>query len=99
VSGHRGGEETIPRYRKAPNGQWPGFPSLHLEDIETESIRDNRYIAEALVNNRKGHVVVLMNQELYEQFLAAVRQRKGDASASHVNEAVLDAVKDWIKKR
>jgi len=28
-----------------------------------------------------------------------VRQRKGDASAPHVNEAVLDAVKDWIKKR
>jgi len=89
----------MPRYRKAPNGQWPGFPSLRLEDIEAESIRENRYITESLVNNRKGRVVALMDQELFEQFLATVRQRKGDASAHHVNEAALDAIKDWIKKR
>lgn len=87
------------RYRKAPNGQWPGFPSLRLQDIEAESVRENRYIAESLVNNRKGRVVALMDQDLYQQLLATVRQRMGDASALHVNEAVLDAVKDWIKKR
>jgi hypothetical protein len=86
------------RYRKAPNGQWPGFPSLRLEDIEAESIRENRYIAESLVNNRKGRVVVLMDQDLFEQFLTTVRQRKGDTSARHVNEAALAAIKDWLGK-
>jgi hypothetical protein len=87
------------RYRKAPNGQWPGFPSLRLEDIEAESVRENAYIAESLVNNRKGRIVVLMDRNFFEQFLALVHQRKGDVSARHVNEAALEAIKDWLKKQ
>jgi hypothetical protein len=86
------------RYRKAPDGEWPGYPYLKLEDIETKSIRHNRYIAESLVRNRMGRVVLQLEGELYQAFLAKVRERKGDISASNVNEAVLEAVKEWMQK-
>lgn len=86
------------RYRKASDGQWPGFPYLRLKDIETETIRQNRYVATSLVNNRKGRVVLLLDRDFFQKFLDAVSKRKGDISAQHVNEAVVEAVKDWIEK-
>lgn len=89
----------MPRYKKASDGQWPGYPHPQLRDIETLMIRENKYIAQALVNNRKGRVVVLMDQELYQNFLAKVRERKGDTRARHVNDAVMEAMQAWIKKK
>jgi hypothetical protein len=86
------------RYRKAPDGQWPGFPHLRPEDVETETIRQNRYVTESLANNRKGRVVLLMEKEFFQKFLDAVSKRKGDISARHINEAAVEAVKDWIEK-
>jgi len=86
------------RYKKAPDSEWPGFPTLKPEDIQTESIRAYPYVARALVNNRKGRVVILMDSELYQQFLGQVRKRKGDISALHVQEAALEAIKEWIAK-
>ncbi len=91
-------ENSVPRYKKAPDGQWPGYPNLRLSDIETLTIRQNKHVAEALVNNRKGHVVVLMEQELYKEFLEKVREKKGDNRARHVNDAVVEAVQAWMKR-
>ncbi|MFW9986169.1 MAG: hypothetical protein ACFFDJ_06380 [Candidatus Odinarchaeota archaeon] len=89
----------MPRYKKASDGQWPGYPHLHINDIETLTIRQNKYVAESLVNNRKGRVVLLLNQDIYQKFLTTVRERKGDISVRNVNDAVLEAVQAWIKKK
>jgi hypothetical protein len=89
----------MPRYKKASDGQWPGYPQLHVNDIETLMIRQNKHVAEALVNNRKGRVVVLMNQDIFQKFLSIVRKRKGDISERRVNEAVLEAVQAWMKEK
>ena len=89
----------MPRYKKASDGQWPGYPHLGINDIETLTIRQNQYVAKAMVNNRKGRVVLLMDQELYNDFLTKVQERKGDKSARHVNAAVLEAVQDWITRK
>ncbi len=87
----------MPRYKKASDGQWPGYPNLQLNDIKTLTIRQNRYIAEAMVNNRKGRIVILLDQKMYQDFLEKVQERKGNISAQHVNEAVTDAVQAWMK--
>lgn len=89
----------MPRYKKASDGQWPGYPHLRINDIETLTIRQNQYVAKAMVNNRKGRVVLLMEEELYNDFLTKVQERKGDKSASHVNAAVLEAVQDWMNRK
>ncbi len=89
----------MPRYKKASDGQWPGYPHLRINDIETLTIRQNQYVAKAMVNNRKGHIVLLMNHELYNDFLTKVQERKGNSSAHNVNAAVLEAVQDWIKRK
>lgn len=86
------------RYKKAPNGQWPGYPHLKINEIETLTIQQNRYVAEALVDNRKGRIVLLMDQEFHEKFLTEVRERKGTISARNVNDAVIEAVKTWMKR-
>lgn len=86
------------KYKKASDGQWPGYPHLQLNEIETMTIRQNEYIAKSMVNNRKGRIVLLMDTTFYQQFLAAVAERKGDISAANVNAAALDALKEWIKK-
>ncbi|MFW9983999.1 MAG: hypothetical protein ACFFCB_04640 [Candidatus Odinarchaeota archaeon] len=89
----------MPRYKKASDGQWPGYPHLRINDIETLTIRQNQYVSKAMVNNRKGHIVLLMNHELYNDFLTKVQERKGNSSAHNVNAAVLEAVQDWIKRK
>ena len=89
----------MPRYKKASDGQWPGYPNLHLSDVETLTIRQNKYIAEALVNNRKGRLVVLMNHEMYKDFLKKVQDRKGDIRVRHVNDSVIEAIQAWMKQK
>jgi len=91
--------KEMPRYKKASDGQWPGYPNLRLSDIKTLTIRQNKYVAEALVNNRKGRVVVLMDQDLYQEFLVKVRERKGDLRARNVNEAIMEALQVWLKRK
>ncbi|MFW9830749.1 MAG: hypothetical protein ACFFD8_03145 [Candidatus Thorarchaeota archaeon] len=86
------------RYKKASDGQWPGYPTLQLNDIQTLTIRQNKYVAEALVNNRKGRVVLLMDHEFYKKFLTKVLERKGDISTRSVNDVVFEAVQEWVKK-
>jgi hypothetical protein len=88
----------VKRYKKASDGQWPGYPKLRLNDIETLTIRQNQYVAESMVNNRKGRVVVLMESDEYEKFLETVQCRKGDIHARNVNESALEAIRAWMKK-
>jgi len=84
--------------RKAPRGEWLGYPRLGLEDIEHESFKVARQFSEFLVKNRKGRVYLLMDNDLYQRFLVMVRKKFGDISASHVEKAALDAVRIWIEK-
>jgi len=84
--------------RKAPSGEWLGYPTLGLQDIEHESFKVAKHFAEFLVKNRMGRVSLLMDNDLYRRFLSAVREKFGDISASNVEEAALDAVRTWIEK-
>ena len=96
---HRKEANVMPRYKKASDGQWPGYPNLQPSDIESQTFHQSKYVADALVNNRKGRIVLLMKQKMYLDFLAKVRERKGDIRERHVNDAVLEAVQAWIAKK
>jgi len=86
----------MPEYRKAPKGEWLGYPVLRPEDIEHESFAFTRFVAQSLVENRKGRVYLLMDSTLYGRFLNAVRRRFGSISAADVEKAALEAVGAWI---
>lgn len=68
-----------------------------MDDIKHESFKFTKYAATSLVNNRKGRVHLLMEHDLYQQFLDAVRKKFGDISHVNVEKAVLEAVKAWIE--
>lgn len=88
---------TAPKYRKAPDAEWLGFPDLKLEDIQHESFRENKHIAQSLVDNRKGRIHVLMERESYQRFLNAVCRKFGNISAVNIEKAMLDAVSMWTE--
>jgi len=85
------------KVRKAPSGEWLGYPRLSLEEIEHESFKVAKQFAHFMVQNRKGRVYLLMDNELYQKFLETVRRKFGDVSASNVEKAALEAVKTWIE--
>lgn len=85
------------KYRKAPSGEWLGYPVLSPEDIEHESFKFTKYVAQSLVNNRKGRVHLLMDHEFFQKFLDAVKKKFGSISASNVEKAALEAVKAWVE--
>jgi uncharacterized iron-regulated protein len=87
-----------PKYRRQPSGEWLGFPKLKTEDIEHEAFKFTKYIAQSLVDNRKGRVYLLMEHDFYQRFLDAVRKKFGNISASNVEKATFEAVKDWVEK-
>ncbi len=86
------------KVRKAPSGEWLGFPTLSLEDIEHESFKIAKYFAQSLVQNRKGRVYLMLDNDLYQKFLDAVTKKFGDISASNVEKAALVALKSWIER-
>jgi len=88
---------ATPKYRRQPSGEWLGFPDLKLEDIEHESFKFAKYASQALVDDRKGRVYLLMDQGFYSRFLQAVRKKFGNISHANVDKAVLDAVKAWVE--
>jgi len=87
----------MPEYRKAPKGEWLGYPVLRPRDIEHESFAFTRFVAQSLVENRKGRVYLLMDSDLYKRFLDAVRKRFGSISTADVEKAALEAVGAWIE--
>ena len=84
------------KYRKAPSGEWLAYPTLRLEDIEHETFKVSKHFAQSLVQNRKGRVYLIMDNDFYQKFLGAVRMKFGNISASNVEKAALEAVKAWI---
>jgi len=85
------------KVRKAPSGEWLGYPTLNVGDIEHETFKVAKKFAQFMVQNRKGRVYLLMDNGLYQKFLCAVRKKFGDMSASNVEKAALEAVKTWIE--
>jgi len=77
--------------------EWLGYPDLKKDDIETGYIKDRSY-AENFVSVRNGRVIVVMDSDSYQKFLAAVRRRFGDIAHHHVNEAALRALKEWTER-
>lgn len=88
---------AAPKYRRQPSGEWLGFPELKLEDIEHESFKFTKYVSQALVDNRKGRVHLLMEHDLYSRFLQAVRKKFGSISHVSVEKAALEAVRTWVE--
>jgi len=86
------------KYRKAPSGEWLGYPTLSLDDIEHETFKIAKHLTQSLVQNRKGRVYLLMDNDFYRKFLGAVMKKFGDISASNVEKAALEAVKAWVKE-
>lgn len=86
------------KFRKHPTGEWPFYPRLKEGDIEHEYWTSKKMIHQSFINDRKGRVVVLMDGEKYDKFLEAVKKRKGNMWASSVDEAMQEAVDDWIAK-
>ena len=86
------------KYRKAPSGEWLGYPALSLDDIEHETFKIAKHFTQSLVQNRKGRVNLLMDNDFYQKFLRAVKKKFGDMSASNVDKAALEAVKAWVKE-
>jgi len=88
---------AAPKYRRQPSGEWLGYPELKLDDIEHESFKFTKSVSEALVDNRKGRVYLLMEHGLYNRFLQAVRKKFGNISYVNVEQAALEAVQKWVE--
>lgn len=89
---------AAPKYRRQPSGEWLGFPELKIEDIEPEAFKFTKHIAQSMVNNRKGRVYLLMEHDVYQRFLSAVRKKFGNIFASNVEKAALEAVRAWVEE-
>lgn len=70
---------------------------MKIEDIPHEVFQFTEYVAQSLVDNRKGRVHALMEHDFYQRFLSAVRKKFGNIAAVNVENAVLDAVKAWVE--
>jgi len=77
--------------------EWLGFPDLKKEDIAANYLRE-KFLGEDLVRTKRGRIVVIMEQDTYQEFLAAVKKRFGDMSHDHVNGAALQAIREWTAK-
>ena len=85
------------KFREAPGSEWLAYPHLKVEDIEHDFFKHSTFLAQSLVDNRKGRVILVMDHDLYQDFLSAVRKKFGNMNASSVNKAALDAVKAWTE--
>lgn len=86
------------KFRKHPTGAWPFYPRLKEGDIEHEYWTTKKMVHQSFINDRKGRVVVLMEGEKYDRFIEAVKAKKGNFWASSVDEAMQEAVDDYIAK-
>jgi hypothetical protein len=85
------------KFREAPGSEWLAYPHLKVEDIKHDFFEHSTFLAQSLVDNRKGRVILVMDHDLYQDFLSAVRKKFGNMNASSVNKAALDAVKAWTE--
>ncbi len=85
------------KFRKHPDGEWPGFPGLKLEDIKQEYFQLNTLMALSIVESLKARIVVKLDKDEIRDFMAAVAKKKGDNSALNVEEAAREALKAWME--
>ena len=86
------------KYRKHPTGEWPFYPRLKAEDIQHEYWTSKKGYHEAFVTDRMGRVVVLFDGEKYDEFLDAVKKRKGNIWTKSVDAAMHEAIDEWLAK-
>ncbi|MDF1539742.1 MAG: hypothetical protein P1Q69_12650 [Candidatus Thorarchaeota archaeon] len=86
------------KFRKHPTGAWPFYPSLKEGDIEHEYWNTKKMIHSSFINDRKGRIVVLMENEKYESFLEKVKKRKGNFWANTIDAVMVEALNDWMNK-
>ncbi len=86
------------KFRPHPTGEWPFYPSLKDGDIEHEYWQSKKMYHKSLIDDRKGRIVVLMENEKYEGFLEMVKARKGNFWASSVDAVMDEALADWMVK-
>lgn len=86
------------KYRKAPGSEWLAYPHLKIEEVEGDFFAHSRFLAQSLVDNRKGRVYIVMDHEDYQKFLNAVKKKFGNINSSSVNKAASDAVKAWVEE-
>jgi hypothetical protein len=85
-------------HKRQLTGEWLGFHAREVEDIEHETYKSAKYVAQPLVNTRKGRVHLLIEEQFYECFLAAVHKKFGNISAANVEKAAIEAIEAWIKE-
>lgn len=85
------------KFRKHPDGEWPGFPGLKLEDISHEYFQVNKWTALSMVDNLKARIVVKLDKDEVREFLTAVAKKKGDPSSQNVELAAREALKAWME--
>ncbi len=85
------------KFRKHPDGEWPGYKDLKLEDVEHEYFQINKWTAISMVDNLKARIVIKLNNDEIREFLAAVAKKKGDASSIKAEEAAREAIKAWTE--
>jgi len=85
------------KFRKHPDGEWPGFPGLKLEHVAHEYFQLNKFTAISMVENLKARIIIKLDQEEIRDFLAAVAKKKGETSSMKVEEAAREAIKAWME--
>ncbi|UCE09619.1 MAG: hypothetical protein JSW61_11685 [Candidatus Thorarchaeota archaeon] len=86
------------KFRKHPTGQWPFYPRLKEGDIEHEYWSSKKMYHKAFLTDRMGRIVVTMDGDSYDEFLDAVRKKKGNIWASSIDEAMREAMAAWVAK-
>lgn len=86
------------KYRKHPTGEWPFYPTLKEGDIDHEYWMHKKMYHQAFMNDRKGRIVVLMDNDRYAAFLKKIKKRKGNFWTVSVDSAMQEAIDEWMAK-
>ena len=86
------------KHERTPSGEWLGYPELNVEDIEYETFKSSKYIAQFFVENRKARISLLMERGFFQRFIEAVRKKYGNTSSLNIEKAAQEAVKTWVKE-
>ncbi len=86
------------KFRKHPTGEWPFYPTLDEESIEHEYWNSKKMYHTAFINDRKGRIVVLMDNDKYEEFLQKIKKRKGNFWTTTLETVMHEAINDWMNK-
>ncbi|MFX1510977.1 MAG: hypothetical protein ACFFCQ_00095 [Promethearchaeota archaeon] len=86
------------KFRKHPDGEWPGFPGLKVEDIPQEYWQNNKFLTLSMQENLKARIVVKFTVDEIREMMAVVEKRIGEASADNLEKAAKEAIITWMKE-